>query len=189
MKPPIIDLDLIKREGEIGIKEAARRRKERPNDPQLRKFDRDAKNFFAKISSQYNSILNDFYEMPVQSFLALKQLSKSKSILRVTTIEGVDLLRKIEGVGGKYKTPKKIARLFMHSLIVSKFDVIKCIQPMVIGRNNKSRRLTMKDYLGNKDRYDGKIENSFKLLRGLAKSNGYRFKFSGENIELVIQHF
>ncbi len=185
-KIDILDLDSIPIPREsVTIKEGLERLKEDHNDPEAQKFKKEFYDTVAEISARAEYLLEEIYDTPIQTVMVAKQLSKPENIFRISSIKGIDLARRIKNANGKYDTPRKIARLFLNTLRVDKFKIIKLIEPTVLDKNHKRKKLTTKDYLDGKKKYDEKIKNSFKYLKRVANQVGYTFKLHELEVEAI----
>jgi hypothetical protein len=86
-------------------------------------------------------------------------LSTPKNAPKLALVKGINLIDRIPNTSRKYYLARKIAQLFTYSLKVDKYEIIRLIKPTVLGTKGKSRRLTRKDYMKNKNKYDNLIIN------------------------------
>ncbi len=169
MKDNVLDLDSLPRSVDGN------------NQKEFEEFKKDLPNFFKKGKEAIDVIM----DTPISTLLFASKVQSTGNTPKLAFVEGVNLISRIKGKNGKYRTPRKIASLFLHKSVVEKFDIVKLIVPLVDGGGGNRRRIYKKDYLSNKRKYEQSIKNKFKYLQRVAFKIGYRFKFHDDAVEIV----
>lgn len=71
----------------------------------------------------------------------IESLIEPKTSAKELAFGGIDIVSRIRNRGKKYRIPKKVAKLFLNSPTVSNFEIIKRIEPTIIGNNYKRKKI------------------------------------------------
>jgi hypothetical protein len=175
----ILDLDALPRsKDDIEMGEFFKRLKD-PKDKFIQKKWLELKNQIGNFADKAKPVVDEIMNTPAITLLAAKKLTLPENISRITVVNGIDILRKIPKTGGKDKTRRKIAKLFLNNLKIDKFKILKCIP---LHTKTPYERL---DFNYDPRRFDAKLRNRFRGLRTITKDLGYKYKFSKYYIEIV----
>lgn len=178
-KKEMLDLDAISDGDSLKISDVKKRLKRNFKDKKALSSIAKFKHSAGEIASKMQPYIDEVMDTPMPTLLASKRLFSPENLSRITAIEGVDILRKIPKTGGKDRTRRKIARLFLKSFKVNKFKLLKCLP------KPKFKNLKQTDFDRNPRGHDNNLRNGLRGLKTIVNNLGYRFKFSKRDVTLI----